>query len=78
MMAKALYTIKIEFLDAGNENLIWLTGCELQAIQCFNRFVVSVYVQAWFTCSTTVDASINDLKLIERLKHYDDEGVRNV
>ena len=74
-MAKALYTLKIELLYEGNENILQLTGRELQAIQRFNRFVVEVYIQAWFSCRTSVDAPSNDIQLINRLKNYDDTAI---
>jgi len=77
-MAKALYTLKIELLYDGNEKIIHLTGRELQATQCFNRFVVEVYIQAWFSCRATVDAPSNDIQLINRLKDYGNEAISKV
>jgi len=74
-MAKALYTLKIEILYEGNEKILQVTGRELRAIQCFNITVVKVYIQAWFSCRTTVDAPSNDIQLINRLKHYGDEAI---
>jgi hypothetical protein len=75
-MAKALYTLKIELLYSGNEKQIKLTGCELLGIQRFNRFVIQIYLQAWFTCNSAVDAPINDLKLLDNLKQYEVEEIR--
>ena len=77
-LAKALYTLKIELLYDGNEKIIQLTGRELQATQRFNRFVVEVYIQAWFSCRATVDAPSNDIQLINRLKDYGDEAINKV
>jgi len=74
-MAKALYTLKIELLYEGNEKILQLTGRQLQATQRFNRFVVEVYIQAWFSCRATVDAPSNDIQLINRLKDYNDEAI---
>jgi len=74
-MAKALYTLKIELLYEGNEKILQLTGRQLQATQRFNRFVVEVYIQAWFSCRATVDAPSNDIQLINRLKDYSDEAI---
>lgn len=76
-MAKALYTLKIELLHQGNENMVRLTGRELQAIQRFNRFVVTVYIEAWFTCSKTADAPVNDLNTMNKLNSYDDRAIRD-
>jgi len=59
-MAKALYTLKIELLYEDNKSIILLTGRELKAVKRFNRF----YIQACFSCSTLVDAPINDIKFI--------------
>jgi len=58
-----------------NEKMIQLTGHELQATQRFNRFVVEVYIQAWFSCRATVDAPSNDIQLINRLQDYGDEAI---
>jgi hypothetical protein len=77
-MAKALYTLKIELMYEGNEKIIQLTGREIQAIQRFNRFVVEIYIQAWFSCRATVDAPINDIELINKLKHYGDEAISKI
>ena len=49
-MAKVIYLMKIELLCDGNELVIQLTARELQGIQRFNRFVVNIYVQSWFSC----------------------------
>jgi len=69
-MAKAIYSLKIQLLFEGNETVIKLT-CELQSIQRFNHFVVSVYMQSWFTSQITADAPINYVFLIGRLNDYD-------
>lgn len=75
-MAKAIYTMKIELLLDGNESVIELTVRELQAVQRFNRFVVIVYLQSWFTCRKAVDAAVNDIQLIQRLNDYDDSVIQ--
>ena len=77
-MAKALYTLKIELLHTGNSKEINLTGRELLGIQRFNRFVILVYLQAWFTCNSAVEAPVNDIKLLENIRQYDDMEIRNV
>ena len=50
-----------------------LTVREFQGIQRFNRFIVHVYFQSWFTCQSAVDAPLNNILLIQRLKEYDDK-----
>ena len=77
-MAKALYTLKTELLHTGSKQHIKLTERELVAIQRFNRFVILIYLQAWFTCNSTNEASINDLKILERLNHGDDKDIGNI
>ena len=37
----------------------------------------SVYLQSWFSCQSAIDAPANDIYLIQRLKEYDDELLRN-
>jgi hypothetical protein len=75
-MAKAIYTMKVELLLDDYESVIQLTARELQAIQRFNRFVVKVYLQSWFSCRKVVDAAVNDIQLIQRLKDYDDSAIQ--
>lgn len=77
-MAKAIYSLKIELLLEGNESIIKLTGREFLAMQRFNRFVVLVYLESWFTCKSAVDAPVNDVRLIQRLDAYDDAQIRKV
>ena len=64
-MAKAIYSMKIELLFAGNEAVIELTARELQGLQRFNRFVVCVYIRSLFTSKNLKDASINVMLLIQ-------------
>ena len=54
-MAKAIYSMKIELLCDGNESVIQLTARELQGIQRFNRFVVNIYIQSWFSCGVAAE-----------------------
>ena len=76
-MAKAIYSLKMELLFDGNENVMKLTPYEFQGLQRFNRFVILIYVQSWFTSRSAVDAPINDIYLIQRLEEFDDENLRN-
>ena len=68
--------LKIELLCASNENQIKLSKCGLLAIKRFNRFIILVYLSAWFTCNSIVEAPINDLKILNRLKQYNDKEIR--
>ena len=76
-MSKAIYALKIELLFAGNEAIFQLTARELQGIQRFNRFIICVYLQSWFSCRLTADAPGNDILLIQRLYEYDDAVLRS-
>jgi hypothetical protein len=75
-MAKAIYSLKIELLFSGNESVLHLTAKELSGIRRFNRFVVNVYLQSWFTSRSVSDAPVNDLMLIQRLQAYSDENLK--
>jgi hypothetical protein len=77
-MAKAMYSFKIELLFDGNESVITLTPCELKGLKRFNRFVVRVYLESWFTSRSAADAPINDVLLIRRLQDYNDDSLRVV
>jgi len=63
-MAKAIYTIKIELLFDGNKSVIKLTAHKLEGIQRFNRFVVNIYIQSWFSSRNVSDAPEKDISLI--------------
>ena len=76
-MAKAIYSLKLELLFEGNETVMKLKAHELVAIQRFNRFVVLVYIQSWFTSRSAVDAAANDIRLISRLKSLDDNNLKS-
>lgn len=75
-MAKAIYSLKIELLLDGNEDVLHLVARELQGVKRFNRFVVNIYLLSWFTCRFSVDAPLNDILLIQRLSNYDDEAIK--
>ena len=75
-MAKALYALKILF--RGNEEASHLTGRQLQGLQLFNRFVVLVYIQSWYSCRIAVDAAFNDITLIHQLQEYNDVELSRV
>ena len=77
-MAKAIYSLKMELLFDENEAVLQLTAKELQSLQCFNRFVICVYIQSWFTSRIAADAPINDILLIQRLYDYDDTVLQTV
>ena len=77
-MAKAIYSMKIELVFDGNESVIKLTARELMGIQQFNRFVINVYLQSWFTSRAVVDVPYNGILLIQRPDEYDDVAIKNV
>ena len=77
-MAKAIYAMKIELLLDGNEVVIQLTARELQGIKRFNRFVVTIYIQSWFSGRIVADAPLNDIMLIQSLHDYDDAALQSV
>ena len=77
-MAKAIYAMKIELLLDGNEVVIELAARELQGIKRFNRFVVTIYIQSWFSCRIVADASLNDIMLIQSLHDCDDAALQSV
>jgi hypothetical protein len=54
-----------------------LKAHELQGLRRFNRFVVLVYIQSWFTSRSAVDAAAYDINLIGRLKSLDDDGLKS-
>jgi len=56
--------------------VIHLRAPELQALQRFNRSVVLVYIQSWFTSRSAADAAINDIHL-GRLTAFDDKALKN-
>lgn len=45
-MAKAIYALKMELLLEGNQSVMCLSMKEIVAIQRFNCFVVTVYLQS--------------------------------
>ena len=55
--------------------MIHLRAPELQALQRFNRSVVLVYIQSWFTSRSAADAAINEIHLTGRLTAFDDEAL---
>jgi hypothetical protein len=75
-MAKAIYSLKMELLLPGNEQAMHLTAKELKGLHRFNRFVVCIYLQSWYTSRLAVDAPYNDLQLLHRIESYDDNGLK--
>jgi len=69
-MAKALYTFKI-WLFRGQFSLTMREELGLRDV-CV--FLVSVYIQAWFTAPNAAGAPRNDLDLIQRLVTYEHEN----
>ena len=50
---------------------------ELEGIKRFNRFIVFIFIESWFSSRCAADAPINDIKLIQRLNSYDDDNIRS-
>ena len=75
-MAKAIYALKIQLLYDGNEYILNLRAKELRGLQRFNKFVVIVYIQSWYTCRSAADAAVNDIDLIKRMDAFDDDCIR--
>ena len=75
-MAKAIYALKIQLLYDGNECILNLRAKELRGLQRFNKFVVIVYIQSWYTCRSAADAAVNDIDLIRRMDAFDDDCIR--
>lgn len=70
-MGEAIYALKVWML--GKQ--LRLTAQRSQQLLQFCSFVVSVYVQHWFTCQTAATAAQNDLRLLKELssrpgRHY--------
>lgn len=47
-----------------------ITDDELDKIREINKFLVKIYVQAWFTCPSPTSAPGNDLLLLKRILMY--------
>lgn len=75
-MAKAIYTLKMELLFDENKAIMTLSNKQVKAMHRFNHFVVTIYLQSWFTCRDTKNAPLNDIHLIQRLKAYSDEKIK--
>ena len=65
-MSKALYTIKIWLFRAQ----IKLTAQEERGMREISLFVVTVYLEAWFSSSIATEAPRRDLNLMKRLIQY--------
>lgn len=77
-MAKAIYSLKMDLLLAGNEKAMHVTAKELRGLRRFNKFVISIYLQSWYTCKSAVDAPFNDIQILQRIRLYDDDVVRKI
>jgi hypothetical protein len=80
---KQQVTTAVELNDEIDSSLsssaqIKLTARELASIQRFNRFVIHIYLESWFTCNSVTEAAVNDLKILERLQLYDDKELSKI
>ena len=55
-----------------------ITMSELKGLCRFNKFVLCVYLQSWYTSRSAVDAPVNDMQLLQRLHRYDDQDLKAV
>jgi hypothetical protein len=53
-----------------------MTTRELKSLQHVKRFDVLVYLLSWYTSVRVVDASVNDMLLIERRNKFDDTAIK--
>lgn len=73
-MARAIYSLKI-YLFRKQFNL---TKFELKALTRINKFILTVYLEAWFTAPDAISAPRHDLTLLKRLKSYEDSEIKQV
>ena len=50
--------------------------CEMSSIRRFNKFIVRIYLESWYTSQHVVDAPYNDVQLIHRLNICNDIEIR--
>ena len=77
-LAKAIYSLKIELMFSSNKKEMNITMFELKGLCRFNKFVICVYLQSWYTSRSVVDAPVNDMQLLQRLHRYDDQDLQAV
>lgn len=65
-MAKLIYCLKIYIF----KNQFKLSKKEEEGLIKFNTFSCLVYMESWFSCPISTDATINDLNLIENLYKF--------
>ena len=70
-MAKIIYAIKIYLFRCQFK----LTSRELDGIERFVTFVVTLYIPYWFTTPFAASAPSNDLKFLQDLVTYDDSSI---
>ncbi|KAG0719104.1 hypothetical protein GWK47_007383 [Chionoecetes opilio] len=70
-MAKLIYAVKI-YLFRGQANL---TARESAGILRYVKFIVSVYVPAWYAAPSSTSAPANDLALLKDLVGYEDKSL---
>lgn len=51
-----------------------LNRFDLDRLREFNKFVVKIYAEAWFSCPNAVMAPLNDLNFLKKLVEYEKEN----
>lgn len=67
-MAKAIYCIKIYLY---RKQLKWLRPHLLKQLKRMIKFIVKLYLKAWYTCRSAILAPFDDLTLLQDLMNYE-------
>lgn len=71
-MARAIYSLKIYLFRQQFK----LTKFEQKALERIIKFILVIYVEAWFTAPTAISAPRQDLNLLKALRTYNDGGIK--
>ncbi len=66
-MAKIIYAIKIYLLRYEFS----LTSIEKRSLKEFIKFILQIYLEAWFTSRSATMAGFNDLKMAKEIVNYE-------
>ncbi|XP_029708295.2 uncharacterized protein LOC109401706 [Aedes albopictus] len=73
-MSRALYSLKMYLFREQFK----LDKSEIRALRRINKFIVLVYLDAWFAAPAGPSAPRHDLQLLSKLKSYKDSEIRIV